>query len=480
MDPKEISNKNKIIEFYNDLSSITDESNPIYKDLFEKIEDIYIILNENEDDAINGFLKLDCSRYDNIKEYINNQIIRNKSANDNSNKTKSIRFKRTIIKCPFCNIPLTYSDDGIYGCTECLYEAPKQYTTPNTKTNINNIKHVIKQLDILNGQKKLPNNILKIIQYISIWLTDLKYIKRWLIYTNKLNNFILNFNNYYENVIDETFFDQEIERIAGNKWNSDIYKLFMDEFYELTELCRNILKSINNINMYNLSENDKMIVIDEWINSHKNNLKIPKENDIISINNTIYEIGNYFTLISIHPSYQNDLFFNKIFVKFNDKNSNISPEDFFIKGLMFDFDTVYKRNENIPKKYNYGQEYLIISNHVFNGKFIEISNIDKSTIISIILDFNNYYKQNALKVNSMKNNAPLFNCTLVCILNTLPYFNNKYREILYNIPNRYISSNTMSNISIYWEMYMIQNNETLKKFQNNLDTDENKIKYNII
>ena len=314
MNTGEPTDKEKLSKFYNDLSIyISKKNNNVnkkYINLFEKLEELYNILDENEDDAIEEFLKLDCSRYNSLKNYIMNTEKKFKTSTKfTTESTKSLRSKRNIIKCPNCNISLSYSSDGIYGCPKCQYEAPKQYITPNTKININNTKHIIKQLDMLCGQKKLSNNISKIIKYIVIWLTDLKWIHEWLKSKGTFKKFLINFNQYNNFPVSEEYFDSTIERIPQNKWNSKIYKLFMDEFFMLTEISRRILK-INDSIINNSKRNEILNIIDEWIKQNKDNLYIPNQTDNILYNGNNYNIGNYFANISIHPSYKNDEFFN--------------------------------------------------------------------------------------------------------------------------------------------------------------------------
>ena len=56
-------------------------------------------------------------------------------------------------------------------------------------------------------------------------VTDLKYLHSWLVYRNKLNILPNDFN--YSRVLD---------RIPENKFDTDTFKIIMDEFQQLLEL----------------------------------------------------------------------------------------------------------------------------------------------------------------------------------------------------------------------------------------------------
>ena len=336
--------------------------------------------------------------------------------------------------------------------------------------NINNTKHIIKQIDSLCGQKKIPIAINKIIKYIELWLTDMHYLYDWLCYSNGLNDFRIAYQQLTQIILDNKWFNRRIEQTRVNKWSFKVYKLIMDEFYKMTEMARRLMNtSITGIN--NMPFDKQIKLIDAWL---ENNVNIPTGDDMVSIeengNSINYDIGTFFDSKQYKPSFKQDPLYDYIVQKFTEKNPEFDPKLLIIGGLMFDFDNVYKMNEGIPKKYNYGQEYFIISNHVFNVPFTEINNNDKDNLLEIIVAFNGYYKRNIVKSNSNKNNSPLFGCTLICIIKTLPYFH-KYRDIIYSLPNKYIESQTMDTIAMYWHLFLIQTPEIYSKYNVITTTD---------
>lgn len=460
-------------DFYNDLTLFisnynSSDTQPLQKyiDLKDELEEIYQILDENEDDAQSMFQTMDCSRYDTFKQYQQNtDPTMIKSASFTMETTKVMRSKRGITKCPHCNIPLVFFDDSTYGCTNCNFEAPRTYSTPNTKLNINNTKHIIKQIDSLCGQKKIPIAINKIINYIEVWLTDLHYLYDWLMFSNTFNDFRVLYQQLTNILIDSSWFDRKIERVQTNRWSFKVYKIIMDEFYKMTELARRLMNS-GASEIITLNFEQQKLIIDEWL---KDNKKPPSSNDTVTIENnngkTVYNIGKFFDTMLYKPSIRRTEIYDYIVQRFTSVDEHFNPVTLTIGGLMFDFNDVYRINEGIPKKYNYGQEYFIISNFVFNIPFTEINNNDKDNLLDIIVAFNNYYKRNIVKANSNKNNSPLFGCTLICIIKTLSYFH-KYKDIIHNLPNKYIDSQTMDTISMYWQLFIQENPEIYIKYNN--------------
>lgn len=468
--------RESFIDFYNDLTLFIDsysssDRQPLQKyiNLKDELDEIHLILDENEDDAQSMFQEMDCSRYDTFKQYQQNtDPTMIKSASFTMETTKVMRSKRGITKCPHCNIPLVFFDDSTYGCTNCNFEAPRTYSTPNTKLNINNTKHIIKQIDSLCGQKKIPIAINKIINYIEAWLTDLHYLYNWLTFSNGLNDFRILYQQLMDTVIDSSWFDRKLVRTPTNRWPFKVYKIIMDEFYKMNELARRLMNA-GTSDIITLDTETQKKVIDEWL---KNNTTVPTNDDVVTMETDkgkhVYTIGRFFDMILYKPSMKQSDIYTYIIERFSGTVEDFEPNKLTIGGLMFDFNDVYKFNEGIPKKYNYGQEYFIISNYVFNIPFIEINNNDKDNLLDIIVAFNNYYKRNIVKMNGNKNNSPLFGCTLICIIKTFSYFH-KYKEIIYNLPNKYIDSQTMDTIAMYWHLFLIENPDYYVKYNTRLE-----------
>ena len=472
--------------FYNDLCEYISEHEfhqkevpDKYRSLKDELDEIAIMIDENEDDAYKAYYELDCSRYPTFRTYKNNTDVKHINDIEFSMETsKVMRSKRSITQCPMCGIPLRFSN-SVLGCPNCNFEAPKTYSAPNTKLNINNTKHIIKQLDAISGQKKIPVSINKIIRYIELWLTDLRYISDWLDYMKLKEKFTAEVSSFLHTVIDSNWYNRTLEKTPKNKWSFKIYKLIMDEFYRMSEYAKRLTNSGISY-MHSLDDELVLRVLDEYLKTaitssrDERSTLIPGINDTVVLDDHCYDIGLYFANISYRPSFKNTALYKTIVERFRSVDIAFNEKSLMIGGLMFDFDSVYKANENIPKKYNYGQEYYTISNHVFNVPYQEISNKDKDLLLELFVDFNNYYKKNVVKFNNhnTKNNSPLFGCVLICIVKSLNYFH-KYIPLLYSLPEKYIESSTMDSIASYWWLYLYNNTGIYIKYRH-IDTHENK------
>lgn len=523
-----------IKNFYNDLSIYLDnidtntqndppEYLPDFLTLRDEIENIISYIDENEEDAIENYRKLDCSRYPDFKTYLMTK--KTKKRKKIVETSKILRTKKKITVCPQCQSKLKIIN-GDFCCENCQYEVPKQYSAPSTKINTNNTKHITKQIDLLCGQKKLPNIIQKIYPFITIWLTEHIYLKKWLIYTHNIQKFLLEYYQITGNYIDLTFFDIVREKIPENKFNFMVYKLFMDEFHDMLETCMKLLRS-GASNMNRLENNEKLKIIFEYLkrlsesiktelaktDKNKKTLlremfKIPSGNDVIEIGENVYEIGKFFDAMKIEPFYHDKTLKEKIFSLFtrcassivgrinrqttadgetrsawsdNNKPSADNPQTltaadlidedaFTVPGLMFNFGNVYKISDKIPRKFNFGQEYISIINNVFNIPFIEISNVDKKKLEDLIFQFNFYYKNNKIqtKATNIKNNSPLFYCTIIYIIQNLSYFS-KYSGLLDYIPDKFTNTSTNDNIKNIWFRFISDNYHIYQEYNKTTD-----------
>ena len=120
---------------------------------------------------------------------------------------------------------LILSDAGSI-CNNCGYVGSSKSSVPNTRQTSNNNKHIFKQLDALTGTHKAPQNISKIIDYISLWLTDLRYIYNWLNSngSKRYNQWVRKYQQLTDETITPLFFNKKIERIPENMWDYNRYK----------------------------------------------------------------------------------------------------------------------------------------------------------------------------------------------------------------------------------------------------------------
>ena len=295
-------------------------------------------------------------------------------------------------------------------------------TTPNTRQTSNNNKHIFKQLDALTGTRKAPQNIVKIIDYISIWLTDLRYIYNWLNANGqkRYDQWVKKYQQLTDETITPMFFHRIIDRKPENMWEYNVYKLFTDELYAMLEDATRY----SNENISNLANQPDELIVEVFSKFAKQFGRLPKINETIEHDGKVWEIG---------------LFINNISLLADVPDNHIKAQlekligfSLTMPGLMFNYKNVYKKSENPPKKYCYQQEYCWITNRTFHSSFVDISKQDKEAIANLIIRFNDYCKEQTYDFNAKACNSPLYCCTMICIVN-LPYFQ-KYKRILNFIP----------------------------------------------
>lgn len=451
---------------------------PEYQSLLEKLEDIFDIIEGDINTAKRQFRNLDISKYESFDTYIYNSDVTLLSTKKGTNeRAKMLRAKRkNNTKCPNCGAKLVVNDSSL-SCDECGYFAAGKSSTPNTRSSTDNNKHTLKQLDAVIGKKKPPANILKIINHIATWLTDMRFIRDWLVDNDKLSSWMDKFYGLTHLHIDESFFETVIERVKENKWQYDVFKLFTDELYLLLEKAKRLSK-IKSSNMNLLTKDQILDIFTTWYDN--NDGKLPNINDkikCVKINPTTneeseieYEVGLYINQLRLQYESADDSIKNNLEEMFG--------QSLTMPGLMFNFNDIYEQGDNVPKKYNYQQEFIYIIHSTFNAPFANICHQDITNISELILKFNSYYKEEMLKTKGKQCNAPLFCCTLVCIIQNLPYFE-KYQYVEECLPTK--DRNTLSNIKSNWfkfmcshediiRPYMEARNDVIKQHQHEFDT----------
>lgn len=445
-----------------------------YDLLYDRITEIKGIAQYNYIMAIEQFRALDISNYDSFSNYIYNKDIDIfKCRKGYIERTKLLRARRKGKHCPECHKALS-SSSGVMVCKYCGYSSNTKNGAPDFRTGTDSSKHTCKHIDAITGAKKPPANIVKIIHYISTWLTDLKYIYRWLVDNNKLSIWIQKYKQVTNESITYSFFTKKIERTEEETWDYNVYKLFTDEFYELLEKAKRYSK-LKSSNMESLTQEQQKEIITEFIKEKKIK-KIPEPNVRFSYKGVDYEIGLFFntlSLIGLSPSdteykneYQSETI-ELIYWIWNTFKINAA-----MPGLMFNFNDIYCQSDNVPKRYNFTQEYAYILHETFHVSYIDISVQDKKAIMNLVLKFNEFYKKHSLNANGKECNAPLFACTLMCILNQFPYFR-KYKGAIKLQPIK--DKNTSSRIRLEWFKFMNSNPDIMKTYNKEI-IEENVIK----
>ena len=507
-----------------------------YDNIISKLTDLLELSHDNLFMAINEFRKLDISNYDSFTNYMYNRDINAMSLRKGSNeRTKLLRARRKGKRCPECHMQLS-SSSGSFTCKNCGYTSNSKDGSPDYRSNTDSTKHTCKHLDALSGTKKAPANILKIIKYVSLWLTDMHYIADWLDSEHKLSQFVNKFNNLTnEHYTTASFRKLKFDRTPDNMWEYSIYKIITDELYALLEKAKRISK-MKSSNMESLDEEHlkhvihcyaesmrKNIISNEHIENIENiniSINTPKIDEIFSLDDSDYEIGLYINALSLiadeedkldNKNMSNDVSssingaLNSMsnMTNLNNMNStnnlanvanlnsitsttntsNLSSIKLFVDkefgksitmpGLMFNFNDIYCQSDNVPKRYNFTQEYIYISHETFNVSYIDISLPDKDAIIKLVLMFNEFYKKSSFARTGKECNAPLFCCALVSILTHFRYFE-KYMDMLKFIPTK--DKNTSLHIKSEWFKFLCAHPELKEKYNKEV-LDDGEVKY---
>lgn len=261
-----------------------------YTVLRNKLINILQLLDENYCLANQMYQQLPISKFDNFAAYVYNTDANSiNKIQGTSEKVKTIRTKRNNHSCPQCGRQLTVSGSESR-CQSCGYMSDiKDHS--NVKPGANNAKHINKQLDIITGVRKAPANIKKIIDYIIIWLTDLRYIYAWLVSRgrDRYNKFVEKLQEYLNIQIVDQWFNRVIERKPENMWKYNVFKLFTDEFYNMLEYTIR-LASEGESNMCELPDDLAYFIVESWVKTYHT---VPKIHDIISIpNDLLYQVIN--------------------------------------------------------------------------------------------------------------------------------------------------------------------------------------------
>lgn len=262
----------------------------------------------------------------------------------------------------------------------------------------------------------------------------MKYLHAWLVYRNKLN--ILP-NDFNYNIV--------LERIPENKFDTDTFKIIMDEFQQLLETVK-LYGSISTTRFSTLPLEKQLLIVLSFIDTHN---RVPKAKETYTYENVTYEIGSYVLHLSINPLDE-----HPVAQLFEERGLSI-----YLPGLSFNASNILGKC-GIPKKYNFIQEYIYIIHEVFNYQYIDISSTDQNILIGIIIKFNNFFKERNRKEDK-DCNSPLFCCVFRYIIEDLPYFN-KYSRTLDVLQIK--DENTALFIAREWFMFKCTYYDELLKY----------------
>ena len=443
----------KLIQEYINQGELIKYKNPkywneSYDEIIAELKEIADITRINGNDSINLFNNLPISKFKTFGDYIKSVDIKASKAHFNIHH--KVEKKKLI--CRHCGSNRIYlSKEGIYVCKNCNCEIQNKMNTQLlAKETVDNSKHIVKQLNTLVGKVNTPLNLNKILPYLKKWFLNRSYIKDFLTYTDRLDNWIIKYNKISEIPLEEDYFEQKIKSEPESLTSYQIFKLYTDTFYEMTHLIKNYIAFTNNMSML-----DENLILDICRDYFKHNQKVPKENEIYTYQGNKYEIGKYIISMLITDPHSETTFKQDL--------NAIFQTELKLPGLMFDFKKIYS-SENIPKKFTYQQNYVFIIHYVYQIPYCNILESDKQIICDIMMSFNNYVKDIKAKQSGKNHNSCLWQISLLYVFE-LPWFR-CYKDVVKILPVK--MNNTSSNIGELWVKFKITHYEELSKYLNSL------------
>ena len=358
-----------------------------YDNIQKEFENILNIANYNWIEAKKSLEKMECYKYSNFSQYVYHHDMRNtKLIKGTDIRPVTLRRKRSNL-CPKCKIECKPTKEmDTMKCPKCGYEIMKNKAGIPDNV-INGEKHIRKHYDKLIGSAKIPATLTKLLPWLTIWLTDWKYIREWLKYSDRFDAFVNHYMTRSGKTLHYEDFDIVLERSSKNKMDFEIYEIFTEEFYKMTELMSKINKKTSNV----IGKEDFIMELmnafmgDNLFYSFKD---IPEESTTFEYNGTEYSIGIYLNKLSLIYDYDKFHIKNKIVERWcvNGKDCIIFP------GNMFNFNELFTTSQNIPKSFIYSENYNKVMFEVFHSKFTTISNSDIRILIDLHLRFNEFYK----------------------------------------------------------------------------------------
>lgn len=238
-----------IANLIDQAEKIKNSQKDIWTDEFDAdIKELNRILNLYECDpneAASQFNLTTVSQFNSFGDYVQSKSINAVSYKFSATTKTTSRSK----KCPNCKgVDFEYVQ-GTYVCKNCGITVIKKKVSQTTnKDNLDDAKHIMKQLNAISGRLLTPPaNITKIMKYIVEWFTNKTHLREWLIYSNRLELFKEKYKEITDNDLNLSYFDEQIKPGVENLCEYGVFKMITDEFYALTSYLKIYNGFTNNI-----------------------------------------------------------------------------------------------------------------------------------------------------------------------------------------------------------------------------------------
>ena len=350
-------------------------------------------------------------------------------------------------------------EEGQFRCKACNYTT--EVKSSNTVINLSreSRKHPEKLITTISGRGSPPRSVLKIIDYITTWLTDLKYVHRWLIaHPARYNVFKKKYKQSKKHDLTDSFFNVVVERKPENVWEFDVYHLLIGEFQQLLEESKMLSK--HRSNMWYMKKEEILTIVDKFI--EKNGKIVPAPD---YIDDEEHELGAYFVQLLLLARYpethvKNDIK-KRLFDNIEDTEC-VSGDPLTLPGLSFNFNEIFNQSESMVRRYDFQQCNSWIQRKIFNVPPSLITPGELESILNVILEFNQYYKEYWKTEKSQTKNSPLYAVTFRLILKELPAFNKYFNEFSIFLPTK--EQKTVLQIKKIWASFLEQKPEIVSKY----------------
>lgn len=268
-------------------------------------------------EAASQFNLTNMSQFNSFGEYIKSKAINAVGYKFSATTKTTSRSK----KCPNCKgIDFEYVQ-GTYVCKNCgMTVIKKKVSQATNKDNLDDAKHIMKQLNAISGRLLTPPaNITKIMKYIVEWFTNKSHLRDWLIYSNRLEAFKEKYKEITDSSIDLSYFEEEIKPGVENLCDYGVFKMITDEFYLLTDYLR--IYNTFTSNMVSLPVENQIDICKHYLFDKMRNLAISLYNATSQTSN-VSNVSNVSTSSSTSPVQDNIKEVKASQSKSKKKNSN--------------------------------------------------------------------------------------------------------------------------------------------------------------
>lgn len=444
----------KINNLVTEIEQYKENSPKSWKDSYEfmlsDLQNILTIADGSIEDAKKEFTTSPLAIYPSFKQYLMSTDIKTiQEEGGATQRTKSSRAKKNrSYLCKECSKEMII-DGNEFKCTNCGYSV--EIKASKTKLNItaSNRKHSEILLNTITGRGNPPRSVLKVMDHLVVWLTDLHYIKDWLsTHPKRYEKFQKKYVNSEKASLPEDFFDRVIERKPRNLWKFSIYHMFIDEFQQMLEEAKS--KSIKKTNMWYLDAEEVLEIVKRYAETFGTE-NVPGENAKTPDG---YDIGNYFLQISLIADQREGVPKEEI--------EEIYGKKLTMPGLSFNFLDTFKSSDTMVRPYALLQCNGLIQRKVFNIPPLNIPNADLTAMLNIIIAFNNYHKEETLRTSGNSCNSPLYAVAFKLILRDMSMFEKYEKDINKFLPSK--QQNTSNEIEQSWLDFMQKQADLIKQY----------------